>query len=130
MQDEPAPCEILASIATFLRNTVMPETQGHTAFQVRVAANAIELVRRQLQFGSAGEQAELLRLRALLGHGGTLAGLNIELADALASGAKGLGVPGVLEHLQATTLEKLQVDQPNYSGYRAALERGRDLKEM
>jgi len=44
-----------------------------------------------------------------------------ELADALASGAKGLATPGVSAHLRATTLEKLRVDQPNYSGYRAAL---------
>jgi len=129
MQDEPAPCEILASVAAFLRNTVLPETQGHTAFQARVAANAIELVRRQLQFGNAGEQAELLRLQALLGHGGTLAELNTGLADALGSGAMELGAPGVSEHLRATTLEKLRVDQPNYSGYRAALEQGLVLKD-
>jgi hypothetical protein len=123
MQDQPAPDEVLASIAAFLRNTVMPETEPHTSFQARVAANAIDLVRRQLELGVKGEAAELGRLQALLGHGGTLAELNAELADALASGALGLEKPGVSEHLYATTLEKVQVDQPNYSGYRAALKR-------
>ncbi len=123
MQDEPSPREILCAIAAFLRNTVIPNSDPHTAFQARVAANAVDLVRRQLEFGTTGEAAEVKRLQALLGHAGTLAELNTALAEALASGAKGLSTPGVSEHLRATTLEKLQVDQPNYSGYRAALER-------
>lgn len=123
MQDQPSSSEILCAIAAFLRDTVIPNSDPHTAFQARVAANAADLVRRQLEFGSSGEAAELQRLQALLGHTGTLAELNTALAEALASGAKGLSTPGVSDHLRATTLEKLQVDQPNYSGYRAALER-------
>jgi DNA-binding response OmpR family regulator len=121
MQDLPRPDEILAVIAAFLRNTVIVKTDPHTAFQARVAANAVDLVRRQLELGAAGEDAELERLQALLGHSGTLPTLNAELADVLASGAGGLATPGVSAHLLATTLEKLRVDQPNYSGYRAAL---------
>src|SRR5271165_6560212 len=121
MQDQPRPDEILAAIAAFLRNTVIPMTDPHTAFQARVAAHAVDLVRRQLELGAAGEEAELQRLQALLGHSGTLPELNAELADALACGAKGLATPGISAHLLATTLEKLGVDQPNYSGYRAAL---------
>jgi hypothetical protein len=122
MQDQPSPREILCAIAAFLRNTVMLNSDPHTAFQARVAANAVDLVRRQLEFGTIGETAEVKRLQDLLGPG-TLAELNTVLAEALASGAKGLSTPGVSEHLRATTLEKLQVDQPNYSGYRAALQR-------
>jgi hypothetical protein len=121
MQDQPRPGEFLAAIAAFLRNTVMAKTDPHTAFQARVAANAVDLVRRQLELGADGEDGELERLQALLGHSGTLPALNAELADALASGACGLATPGVSAHLLATTLEKLRVDQPNYSGYRAAL---------
>jgi hypothetical protein len=121
MQDQPRPDEILVAIAAFLRDTVMAKTDPHTAFQARVAANAVDLVRRQLKLGAAGEEAELERLQTLLGHSGTLQALNAELADALASGACGLATPGVSAHLLASTLEKLRVDQPNYSGYRAAL---------
>jgi hypothetical protein len=123
MQDQPSPREILGAVAAFLRNALMLNSDPHTAFQARVAANALDLVRRQLELGAAGEAAELERLQALLGHTGTLAELNTALAEALASGAMGLSTPGVSEHLRATTLEKLQVDQPNYSGFRAALER-------
>lgn len=127
MQDQPSADEILGAIAAFLRDTVMVNSDPHTAFQARVAANAVDLVRRQLELGAAGEAAEMTRLQALLGRAGTLTELNSALADALASGALGLSTPGVAEHLRASTLEKLQVDQPNYSGYRAAL--GRPLKE-
>jgi hypothetical protein len=123
MQDQPSPREILRAVAAFLRDTATLNIDPRTAFQARVAANAVDLVCRQLELGVAGEAAELKRLQALLGHAGTLAEMNTELADALASGTKGLSTPGVSEHLRATTLEKLQVDQPNYSGYRAAIER-------
>jgi hypothetical protein len=123
MQDQPSPREILSAVAAFLRNAATLNSDAHTAFQARVAANAVDLVRRQLEHGTSGEAAELKRLQALLGRDGTLAELNTELAEALGSGAKGLSTPGLSEHLRATTLEKLQVDQPNYSGYQAALER-------
>ena len=64
--------------------------------------------------------AELV-LAALLNTDGTLEDLNGELARRIASGAVDLGTPGVAEHLWAVTLAKLAVDQPGYSGYRAAL---------
>jgi hypothetical protein len=121
MQDQPTPDEILASVIAFLRGTVVAEARPHTAFQARVAANAIELVRRQLRLGPPGEVSETSRLRELLASDGTLEELNTGLADALAGGGLGLTSPGVADHLRATTLEKLAVDQPGYSGYRAAL---------
>ena len=124
MQDQPAPAEILTAVAAFLRDRVVPNTDPHTAFHARVAARALELVRRQGELAQAGEAAELARLRRLLGRDGTLAELNAALADALGSGDIDLRTPGVADHLRATTLEKLAVDQPDYSGYRAALAKG------
>jgi hypothetical protein len=51
--------------------------------------------------------------------------LNRELARRIRDGELTLESPGLAEHLWATTLAKLAVDQPTYSGYRAALaERG------
>lgn len=121
MQDQPSPDELLGSVIDFLRETVVPEAQPRTAFLARVAASALELVWRQIEFGAAGEEVEKQRLLALLGGGDTLPELNNALADALAEGRLDIGSPGVAEHLRATTLEKLSVDQPRYSGYRAAL---------
>jgi hypothetical protein len=121
MQDEPKPAEMLAAVAAFLREVVIPEAKPRTAFQARVAANALDLVGRQIELAPAEEAAEMERLKALLGRDAPLADLNAALAEALASGALDLTSPGVEAHLFATTLAKLAVDQPSYSGYRAAL---------
>jgi hypothetical protein len=127
MQDHPTPSEMLDAVARFLKDVVAVEAKGATAFQARVAANALEICRRQLDLAPAEEAAELGRLAALLGHGGDLAGLNAELAMAIREGRLDLTTPGLKDHLWATTLAKVAVDQPNYSGYRAALaERGQD----
>jgi hypothetical protein len=121
MQDQPTPIEILGAVAEFLRSVVAVEANPHTAFQARVAANAVEMVRRQLDLAPAAEAAELERLRAILGRDGSLAELTAEFAERIASGALDLSSPGVADQLWAATLAKLAVDQPTYSGYRAAL---------
>lgn len=121
MQDQPTPSEMLGAVAAFLKDVVAAETQGAISFQARVAANALEIVRRQLDLAPAEEAAELERLKALLGHDGDLATLNAELAKSLREGRLDLTTPGLKDHLWATTLAKVAVDQPNYSGYRAAV---------
>lgn len=129
MQDTPSPDELLGSVIDFLRETVVPEASPRTAFQARVAASALELVWRQIEFGTSGEEVEKQRLIELLGTSAPLEELNERLADALAAGTLGLATPGLVDHLRATTLEKLAVDQPNYSGYRAALREEADAKK-
>jgi Domain of unknown function (DUF6285) len=115
MQDQPHPHEIIAAVAEFLR------AEYHSAFHLRVAGNALDIARRQLELSPTADGAELPRLTALLEHGGALADLNRELAQAIASGAMDLSTPGLAAHLWETTLAKVAVDQPTYSGYRAAL---------
>jgi hypothetical protein len=121
MQDEPTPSEILGAVAAFLKDVVVPETTGRTSFHVRVAANALEMMRRQLDTQPAAEAAELTSLKAILGLDGDLASLNAELSRRLAAGELDLASPGVKDHLWTTTLAKLAVDQPTYWGYQAAL---------
>jgi len=121
MQDHPTPAEILTAVATFLKTVTGPEIAPHTAFQLRVAANALEMAQRDIALSPAENAAEQARLAALLGHDGSLFDLNVELARRIETGEADLTTPGLAEHLWATTLAKLAVDQPNYSGYRAAL---------
>jgi hypothetical protein len=121
MQDEPRPEEVLAAVARFLRDVVAKETSGHTGFNVRVSANALEMMRRQLELAPVGEAAERSRLIEILGEEGDLASLNAAFCARLARGELDLKSPGVADHLWATTLDKLAVDQPTYWGYRAAL---------
>ena len=87
----------------------------------RVAANALEMMKRELDLTPAEDAAEVARLKALLGRDGGLFELNVELSRRIEAGELDLATPGLKEHLWATTLAKLAVDQPTYGGYRAAL---------
>jgi hypothetical protein len=129
MQDEPTPPEVLAAVAAFLRTVVAAETKGATSFQARVAANALEMMRRQLDLAPDADADERERLTALLGREGGLFELNSELARRLAAGEADLSTPGVRAHLWKTTMAKLAVDQPTYAAYRAELAAGKPLEE-
>jgi hypothetical protein len=121
MQDEPRPSEILGAVAAFLRGAATKESGPHIAFQLRVAGNALEIAQRGLDLAPAAEAEELARLKGLLGRDGTLPELNAALALAIRAGEIDLTTPGLSDHLWATTMAKLAIDQPNYTGYRAAL---------
>jgi hypothetical protein len=126
MQDQPTPSEIIGAVAAFLKNVVAPETQGALSFNARVAANALEMMKRELDTAPAEDAAELARLEGLLGRKGSLFELNTELCRRIEAGEIDLSTPGLNDHLWATTFAKLAVDQPTYGGYRAALaERGK-----
>ncbi|TFV79983.1 hypothetical protein E4K64_04910 [Bradyrhizobium frederickii] len=124
MQDEPTPTELTKSVADFLRNDITPLISGHQAFKLRVAINILDLVTRQLTREEGSDAAEVERLRALLGMDGSVMELNRALAERIAKGEIDLATPGVAEHLRATTMDKLAVDQPNYASYKRELERG------
>ncbi|MBR0992388.1 hypothetical protein JQ580_16875 [Bradyrhizobium japonicum] len=124
MQDEPTPIELTKSVADFLRNDITPLISGHQAFKLRVAINILDLVTRQLTREEASDAAEVARLRALLGIDGTVTELNRVLAERIAKGEVDLSTQGLAEHLWATTMDKLAVDQPNYASYKRELGRG------
>jgi hypothetical protein len=150
MFDAPTPEELLAAVARYLRDDAGPalgasalQANGAAlAYQARVAANMLDMVRRQGLLAPAAEAAECQRLRALLGEPGDsrepgtagiaatagmtgaaseLATLNQRLTDDIAHGRLGLATPGLADHLWRTTLDKLAVDQPGYAGYLQAL---------
>lgn len=118
MHQRPDPLDLLSAVALFLREQAMPQLQGHAAYQARVAANMVDIVRRQLELTPAAEVQELRRLRELLQCDGRLAELNALLCARIADGRIGLHTPGLAEHLWQTTLDKLAVDQPGYESYR------------
>ncbi|MGA9089149.1 MAG: DUF6285 domain-containing protein [Bradyrhizobium sp.] len=126
MQDEPAPEELIAAVADFLRNDIAPGISGHNAFKLRVAINALDLVTRQLTLEQGSDAAEAARLRQLLGIQGSLMELNRALAERVAKGEVDLRTPGLAEHVWQTTIEKLAVDQPNYASYKREMGRKRD----
>ena len=80
MQDRPDPIDLVRTVAATLRDKLMPQLTGSAAFEARVAANALDLVARQLEYAGTSDADELRRLEALLGHGGSLQDLNRELS--------------------------------------------------
>ena len=124
MQDEPTPVELTKSVADFLRSDIAPLISGHQAFKLRVAINILDLVTRQLTQEAGSDAKEVERLRALLGIDGPVTDLNRVLAERIARGELDLATPGLAEHLWATTMDKLAVDQPNYASYKREQSRG------
>ena len=96
----------------------MPQLSGHPSIHARVAAHALAVVKRELEMRPAAERDEQARLKALMHAAGSLEELNALLSRRIATGEVGLQTPGVAEHLWATTLAKVAIDQPTYASYR------------
>lgn len=123
MMDKPTLAEIVTAVREFIETKALPELKGHTAFHARVAANALAIAERELASGATASAEEIDRLKSLLGREGTLDQLNRALAARIASGDITLETPGLAEHLRRTTLDKVAIDQPSYSGFKSAVAR-------
>ena len=128
MQDDPTPAELVKAVADFLRDDIAPTLSGHAGFKMRVGINALDLVVRQLTLSGESDTAEHARLAQIMGLQGTLADLNRDFAQGIASGEIDPHGPGVAEHLWMPTMEKLAIDQPNYASYRRELAAERAAK--
>ena len=122
MREQPTAIELVEAVSEFLRAETLPAMAGRVAFHTRVAANVLDIVRRELALGPDADRSEAERLRALVGHDGEREALNTELCDLIADGGIEPDDPRLIDHLWATTLDKLSVDQPNYATYRRAVE--------
>lgn len=121
MHNTPTPDELLEVVARYLTEVAMPLLPPAAAFHARVAANALQVVRRQIALAPAQEAAERERLAALPAGLGTddpdLVRANLALAAAIADGRLDPADPALLAHLWQTTLDRLAVDQPGYASY-------------
>ncbi|MEM9620388.1 MAG: phosphotransferase [Pseudomonadota bacterium] len=124
--DMPRIEELLVSVRDFLRADVMEETSGRTNFLARVAGNSLDIVLRDRQLGPAARQQELGRLKALFAEHPqqTLNDLRWHLVRGLRDGSIALDTPGLAEHLRATVVNQVAIDQPKYSGLQTALQSG------
>src|SRR5262245_44505427 len=97
MQDRPTPAELLDAVAAFLRDDVMRATTGSLAFHARVAANALDIARREITLAADAQRREHATLVGLLGADPShdLAQLNQLLCERIASGAMDLDTPGL-----------------------------------
>jgi hypothetical protein len=119
MQDRPDPIDLVRTVAQTLREKLMPQLSGSSAFEARVAANALDLVARQLERADTSNATETQRLESLLECTETLEDLNRELCARITDGRLAADDPSLKQHLWTTTLDKLAVDQPTYAAYLA-----------
>ena len=120
--DMPSSEELAVSVRDFLRNDVMAATEGRTSFMARVAANSLDIVLRELDLGPTHLAAERTRLQAMFDtHEADTASLRWLLVDAIRAGKVELDDPDLHHHLRATVVNQAGIDQPSYSGYRAAI---------
>lgn len=120
MLDRPTPDELLDAVATFLREQATGASSGSAVFHARVAAHAIDIVRRELQLAPASVARERALLMRLLNADASheVAQLNRLLCERIAAGEMNLATPGLAEALWQITLDKLAIDQPSYDTYR------------
>jgi aminoglycoside phosphotransferase (APT) family kinase protein len=118
--DMPRTDELLRSVRDFLHQDVMQATQGRTNFLARVAGNSLDILLRELAVGAEHRRREQERLCALMGGDGDLEALRWRLVQGLRDGTMALDAAGLAEHLRATVVNQVAIDQPKYSGLRTA----------
>jgi hypothetical protein len=98
--------ELLEAAREFLRDEVMPATDGRLQFHTRVAANLLALVEREVALGPAYAQAHAERLAAL--------GVqdDAELASAIRDGRLDDRIGEVVDAVRASTFERLCIANP------------------
>jgi hypothetical protein len=75
-----------------------------------------------MRLGRAAEADATARLKALLLRDARLPELEAELATRIREGQIGADTPGLMDHLWATTMAKMAIDQPSYASYQREIE--------
>lgn len=118
--DMPTIDELIVSVRDFLRADVREATEGRDNFMALVASNSLDIVLRELHLGPGHRAREHERLRQLFGRDDSLDALRWELVNGLRNGSIALDLPGLADHLRATVVNQVAIDQPRYSGFVAA----------
>ena len=95
MLDHPTGPDMLEAVARLLRDTLIPQLPPAAVFQARVAANAVDLVAREMRLGTDAQDQAQRRLQTLLGHQGSLAALESELCTGLRQAEISTEAPGL-----------------------------------
>ncbi len=132
MQDRPAVDELLAAIEHFLDAEIVPNVPGSRGFHARVAANAVRIVRRELDLQDEHLVAEWERLDRILGPAERPANLKT-LAAELRSRNEALcarirdghedDLALIAEHVRETVRDKLRTTNPELLSRSAPLDR-------
>lgn len=122
MHDQPSVSELVQAVKNFIDETAGRNLKGHAAFHARVASNVLATVLRDLDQRPNAEKDEKTRLLELLSapDDQSVEALNAALSEMIKSGEMNSETPGLLAHLKTTTIAQVEIDQPRYSGLKAA----------
>jgi hypothetical protein len=122
MQYRPTAGELLTDVATLLESEVLEAVSGPLQHRVRVAANLVRIVEREIRLGPAAAQDERHRLSLLLNdYDADLPTLRSALATRLAD-PEPLGGPfeqAVYDSLLATARDDIAIAKPGYAEWKS-----------
>ena len=116
-QTGPTALQLLQAVRDFLQQDIqelVEKTDAARGFHLRVATNALMMIERELELGPAADRSEAEGLRNLLGHDGTLAELNRELAGAIRDGVRDHRNSALMQHLERTVRDKIAISNPKW----------------
>ena len=117
MKSEPSIEELLQAVIEFIANSVIPKLEGHDKFHAHVAKNTLGIVLREIMLLRDYDEKEVARLKNILSKDDNIKELNKLLSEKIRNGEININDDSLKNHLIRTTMAKLSIDQPHYSGY-------------
>lgn len=117
MNNPPSKDELITSVIEFIENDIIDELVGQKRFHAHVAKNSLQIILRQLKLEEKNNRFEKNRLKEILKIDKDLNELNKILCQKIDTEEININDNDLIDHLFKTTMEKLSIDQPNYSAY-------------
>ena len=117
MNNPPSKEELITSVIEFIENDIIDELVGQKRFHAHVAKNSLQIIIRQLKLEEKNNRFEKNRLKEILKIDKDLNELNKILCQKIDTEEININDNDLIDHLFKTTMEKLSIDQPNYSAY-------------
>ena len=111
-------------IIDFINKDLINNLSGHHRFYAFVARNSLQIIQREINLADDYEEKEIIRLEKLLKKKGNIKDLNKLLCERISNKEINRDNNDLKDHLIRTTMAKLSIDQPNYSGYLKAIKDG------
>ena len=116
--DRPTAFELLDSVSVFLEEKIKGELPKHLAFNVQIAINVINIVKREIENGKEINESSKKLIADILQQGNSTESLSKAIKD----GKIDLDNKELQRVLLEITKMKLSVDNPNYSTYKDLVE--------
>ena len=119
--NRPSAAELTEAVNEFLSDELIDTVQrADLKFKLRIAINILGMVQRELQLGDNNVTREKTVLQALLKTDeSSLDALNNELSSRIQRGEFDNGFAELCAALEQTVVDKLSVDNPRYSTFKA-----------